>query len=331
MEYKERFIDNVITVLSKDFTAEQLRIIQGALIWQSNYADITPHSDLPSTEVYDVTKILNHYVAVKKISGCTENTLDTYRIHLRKFFEYINLPIQKVTTNVIRSYLAYLGQNCANSYVDDARRIINTFLSFCADEEYISSNPCKKITRIRQEKTMEMPFSDSEIALIKDACTTERETALISFLLSTGVRREELTKIKMTDIDFLDRSVLIHGKGKKDRMVYFSAQCELHMKRYVDSKPCPTEYLFTSAKVPYGKLNKNTLAGIVKNIGSKANVSNVHLHRFRKWFATYMVNHNVPIQDLKEMLGHSKLDTTNNYYVYSNMERIKYNYKHNAS
>ena len=116
-------------------------------------------------------------------------------------------------------------------------------------------------------------------------------------------------------------------------MVYFSAKCELCIREYLNSRKVSenSDYLFCSDRKPYGQLTNGGLARIVKQIGERANVSNVHLHRFRKWFGTYMVNRGVPIQDLKEMMGHSKLDTTNNYYVYANMDRIKTNHKNNAA
>lgn len=68
------------------------------------------------------------------------------------------------------------------------------------------------------------------------------------------------------------------------------------------------------------------LAQIIRNIGERANVENVHMHRFRRWFATYMANHGVVLQDLKEMLGHSKVETTL-IYVNNNYNRLKESHK----
>ena len=126
-----------------------------------------------------------------------------------------------------------------------------------------------------------------------------------------------------------DRSVIIEGKGSKERQVYFSARCELHLREYLESRKCESEYLFCSDRSPYNQLSCGGLTCIVKRIGKRAKVENVHLHRFRRWFATYMANHGVALQDLKEMLGHSKLDTTN-IYVTANIERIKTLHKNNC-
>lgn len=60
-------------------------------------------------------------------------------------------------------------------------------------------------------------------------------------------------------------------------------------------------------------------------------MQNVYLHRFRRWFGTYMANQGIPLQDLKEMIGYSKIETTNKYYVFNNQERIKLSYKNHVA
>lgn len=330
MDNKEKVIGNVVTLLSNELSPKQLQLVNNVIFICTQDYDFVPVKELPSVEVSDSGKILRHYFATKKMEGLSEETLETYRYHLIKLFRFINIPIEEMGTNHIRYYLADLGTKCSLSYVDDARRVLNTFFDFCVDEEYIPRNPVSKIKHIKQPKTMERPYSDTEVEMLRDACADKRDVALIDFLFSTGCRREEIVKAKISDVDFRNRSVLIHGKGSKDRTVYFSARCEKHLREYIESRKGVSEYLFCGSKEPYGQLTNNGLAAIVKRIGARAGVSNVHLHRFRKWFGTYMANQGVPLQDIKEMMGHSKLDTTNNYYVYTNQERIRQNYINHA-
>lgn len=331
MDIQEKIIGSVVTFLADQLPPEALNIVKNVISACLNEYDFVPRKNLPSTEVYDNQKIIRHYFATKKMEGLSEHTLKTYRFHIQKFFDFSNSPIHDVTTNTVRYYLSEMGVNGSPAFVDDARRILNTFFEFCVDEEYILKNPVKRIKRVKIPKTMERPYSDVEVEMLRDACDNYRDRALIDFLFSTGCRREEITKVKISDIDFINRSVLIHGKGSKDRMVYFSARCEKHMMEYINNRGYTSEYLFCSRRNNHGKLSNEGLNAIVKKIGEKAGVSNVHLHRFRKWFATYMANQGVPLQDLKEMMGHSKLDTTNNYYVYMNEERIKMNHRNHAA
>ena len=329
MDLKERFIENTIVMMSTKMDKGALYDLRNCLITLLEDYDLIPHKELLSQEVVDNSYVLKHFLATKKISGLSINSLKTYTYHLNKFFRYCEKNVHDITTNDIRRYLGQLGMNNSNSYIDDARRVLNSFFTFCEDEEYVIKNPCKRIEKIKQKKVVRTPYSDTEIELLREACKTKREICLIDFLLSTGCRRDEIRQVKVSDINFNERSVLIHGKGSKDRVCFMSARCILHIKEYVNNRKCNSEYLFCSDRKPCSQMTNTGLACIVKRIGKRANVQNVHLHRFRRSFATYMINRGVPIQDLKEMLGHSKLDTTN-IYVGMNQERIKTSYRNNC-
>lgn len=330
MDLKEKLINNVTVMLSTHLNSNDLVFVNNVLSLCLNEYEVKQSKELPSIEVMNNDYILKHYFATKRMEGLSDKTLKTYKYHINSFLDMTNIDVVNVDTNTVRFYLSRLGNHASKSYVDDARRILNTFFNFCEDEEYIKKNPVKKIKKVKQNKVMKAPYSDIEVELLRDACNTPREKALISFLFSTGARREEINRLKTDEINLYERSAIIHGKGGKDRVVYFSARCEKHIREYIDSKECVTEYLFCTEKRGYKQLSCERLASIVKQIGYRANVTNVHLHRFRRWFGTYMANQGVPLQDLKEMMGHSKLDTTNNYYVYTNRERIRLNHKSHA-
>ena len=333
MDNKERFIGDMVTIMSGDLTSEQLSRMRNCMVGLLARYDLVEHKDLPSTEVVTDEYILKYFLASKKISGCSDKTISQYKYHIVKFLDYVRVKVVEITTNTIRYYLAYLGSNNnSNCYIDNVRRILNSFFQFCENEEYIVKNPCKRIDKIKYHTEIKQPYTDTEVELIRNACQTPREKALVSLLFSTGVRREELTKIKLRDINMSDRAIRIHGKGGKYRTVYFSARCELAIKEYLSSKKIPSEYLFSSEKkIEHDdKLCCEALAKAIKVIGNNAGVENVHLHKFRRWFGTYMANRGVPLQELKEMMGHSNVNVTSTHYTYVDRERIKINYKNNA-
>ena len=333
MDIKEKLIENVVTILGTDLTSDQLKLVKNCMTILLQDYDLVEHAELPSTDVVNDTYILKHFAASKKISGCSEKTLQQYGYHIRKFLDFVNTPIIDVTTNTIRYYLAYLGQSCSNCYIDNVRRVLNSFYSFCEKEEYIIKNPCKKIDKIKYHSEVKQPYTDIEVELIRSACKSPREKALVNVLFSTGVRREELTKIKITDINFQDRSININGKDGKYRTVYFSARCEIAIKEYLESKHIKSEYLFSSERNigTDGKLCCESIAKIIKGIEKNSGLNNVHLHKFRRWFATYMADRGVPLQDLKEMMGHESIQTTNSFYIYQNTNKINYEFKTNAT
>lgn len=317
MDLKERFIGNVITIMSTDLNNDQLQSLRNCLITLFDENDLVPHKELPSDEIIDNSCVLKHFFATKKMTGLSDKTLKTYYFHINKFLEYVKRNIQDINTNHIRRYLGQMGINNSNSYVDDARRILNSFFTFCENEEYISKNPCRKIDKIKQKKQIKTAYNDTEIELLREACKTKRELALIDFLLSTGCRRDEIRQIKIDDINFQERTVLIHGKGNKDRIVCFSARCKLHLQEYLKTRKYTSEYLFCTERKPFNQITNTGLACIVKRIGNRANVENVHLHRFRRTFATNLLKRGMPIEQVKTLLGHIKIETT---LIYCNIE-----------
>lgn len=322
-DLKEQVISLVTRTMSEALSSDQLDMLIYTMTHVLESYDISEAKDLPSTDVCDAEKLINSFLTCKKIEGCLSNTLMQYKYVVYRFITTVNMDIFKITTNTIRYYLGILSVDNQNSYVDSVRRTLNSFFQWMENEDLIPKNPCKKLKRIKMEKKMEMPYSDEEITLMQDACTSPKEVALVDLLVGTGIRREEITKIKLADIDFLNDSIVIHGKGAKERIVYFSSRCKVHLRTYLNTRGYDSEYLFASDRKPHGKLTVNSLHGYIKNIGIRAGVSNVHLHRFRKWFATSMINKGVKIQDLKEMMGHESIETTNSYYIFSNVARIR--------
>lgn len=320
---KEQIIGLITRTMADALNVQQMDMLIYTLTNIFESYDVNESKELPAPDIYDYQKLISGFLACKKIEGCLPNTLIQYKYVITRFIETINIDVFKVTTNTIRCYLGMLGINNQNSYIDSVRRILNTFFQWMENEDLISKNPCKRLNKIKIEKKMEMPFSDEEITLMQDSCKTPKEIALLDLLVSTGIRREEITKIKVSDLDFYNQSITINGKGAKQRIVYFSSRCKVHLQSYLYNRGYDSEYLFASDRKPHNKLTVCSLHSYVKTIGLRAGIENVHLHRFRKWYATSMINKGIKIQDLKDLMGHESIETTNSYYIYSNITRIK--------
>ena len=331
MQMKENFVRTVILNLSESFEFDPSTLSQIQNILYSTLDDyfLDTKKDLPAYCDNDV-KIIKHFLLAKKMSGCSNETLKTYYTHLRAFFRFANVSIESVEAYHVFSYIAEKTKTCSFSYLNDIREILFVFFTFCTKEEYIQKNPCLKIDRIKYIRNPEQTFSDMDIVQIREACVSPRETAMVDLFISTGIRRDELRSIKLSDVNLRDRSIIIHGKGSKTRIVYFSARCEYSLTAYLATGNRSDIYLFSKLHKPHTQLSKDAVGYIIRNIGLRANVENVHPHRFRNYFATYMINKGVDIQDLKEMMGHSRIDTTSLYYVRANLERVKYKHLNNA-
>lgn len=179
---------------------------------------------------------------------------------------------------------------------------------------------------IKSEKKIKKPFSDEELERLRRACTQDRDIALIEFLYSTGVRASELVSLNRSDIDFCEKNAIVYGKGNKEREVYLTATASLYLKEYLENRTDNDDALFVSIRKPYKRLTIAGLERIVKNLGKSAGVENCHPHRFRRTMATNVLRKGAPLEEVKELLGHSKLDTTMIYCTVSR-ENVKHTHR----
>lgn len=251
----------------------------------------------------------------KKLQGLSDKTLRYYRQELEKSLFKINKPFEEITSDDIKYFLAcyQLGGTANSTTIDNVRRVLNTFFQWLEDEEYILKNPVKKIKKVKQQKKMKKAFNFDEIEKLKLACKSKRDIALIEFLLSTGVRADELVNSKLTDLNIEDGQLKVLGKGNKERTVYLNSSAKIRLLDYLSDRKGNSEYIFSGEQNPYTKIGTDHLRVIIRNIGIRAEVKDVHPHRFRRTCATIARKRGMPIEEIQRMLGHEDLGTTQLY------------------
>jgi site-specific recombinase XerD len=188
------------------------------------------------------------------------------------------------------------------------RRYFSSFFGWCTDEELIANNPMRRIKAIKIKKIIKEPFSEMEMEKIRKSAENTRDRALVEFLYSTGCRVSEVVNIDLNDVDFVHNSIVVTGKGNKQREVYLSDRAEFWLENYLKERTDNETALFIGKGVK--RLCKPGIEAMIKKIGIAAGVENVHPHRFRRTLATNLLNKGMPIQEVQQILGHTKLDTT---------------------
>lgn len=252
------------------------------------------------------------FLVGKKIEGRSKATLDLYRIALEDLFRTVTKPVDEISTNDMRIYLYELKERrgIQDVTMESRRRIIHSFFTWCHNEGYIPRNPMRSISPIKYEVKPRLPFSDTQMEIIRGACRTDRERAIIETLYATGCRITELVGLKVADIDFRSREVKLFGKGKKHRLSYLNARAEVAIEAYLKGRKGESEYLFLHTRKPYAPLKKAGAERIVKLIGQRAAIKNVIPHRIRHTTATDALDHGMPVDEVQKLLGHEDLETT---------------------
>ena len=259
--------------------------------------------------------ILNIFLSAKLVEGCSKKTINYYRSTLERMLKSIDKDVNNIQTDDLRVYLSdYKSKgNLSKTTVDNVRRILSSFFSWLEDEDYIMKNPVKRIKKIKQGRVVKDILTDENVENLRNCCDEIRDLAILELLISTGMRVGELVNLNRDDVDFNERECIVFGKGESERYVYFDARAKIHLTQYLDKRDDDNEALFVSLRKPHDRLGINGVERILKNLGDKANIENVHPHKLRRTLATNAIDKGMPIEQLQRLLGHMQIDTTLRY------------------
>ena len=283
-----------------------------------------------STELALVTgfpELAKLYIGAKAVESLSKGTLKQYRYKLADFFDSVRKTPMDVTPNDIRMYLYHFktNRNASDRYLESVRITINGFFAWLLKNEYILRNPCANIEKIRFNPKRREPLSPFELEVFRWNTQDVREKALIDFFFSTGCRVSECADVRLSDIDWQSRSVLIrHGKGDKERIVYFNAEAEVSLREYLKRRKFESDALFASGRAPHQALGAHTLEEILKKASDRAGM-HVFPHRLRHTFATAGLRGGMSLERLQALMGHAKPETT---LIYAKQDQIDLQREH---
>lgn len=259
--------------------------------------------------------LLSLFLAAKRIEGCSEKSLKYYQATTQAMLDGIGKPIKEIVTEDIRQYLTNYQRERHSSRVtiDNIRRILSSFFSWLEDEDYILKSPARRIHKVKTASNIKETYSDETLELMRDSCSEMRDLAMIDLLASTGMRVGEMVLLNRDDVDFAERECVVFGKGDKERMVYFDARTKLHLQTYLDSRNDNNPALIVSLKAPFSRLSIGGVETRLRELGRQLGVHKVHPHKFRRTLATMAIDKGMPIEQLQQLLGHKRIDTTLQY------------------
>ena len=267
----------------------------------------------------DSEELLRFFLDAKRAEGKSQKTIDHYRRVLGYLQEKTGVTYQRMTVYHIREYITRERERgISPSTLNGYRSVFSSFFGWLAREELIDRNPMNNLTTIKQPKIKRKPYTAAEQARIMEAAETARDKELIAFLASTGCRVGEVAGADWTSIDWDNQSIIVRGKGDKERIVYMDDVAAMLVERYVFSREddCPALFLGRGGvRLGIGGIEK-----VLKKTGKAAGVENVHPHRFRRTLASGLIKKGMPIQEVKQILGHEKIDTTMTYVTVSDRD-----------
>ena len=304
----EEKIVKILNEMSEYLSIAQMKKLQEVMlkVCSENEADKVQISN---------NDFLEMFLDAKKIEGCSERTLQYYKVTVAHLLSQTENSVRKVTTEEIRAYLAEYqkNSNCSNVTIDNIRRNISSFFSWLEEEDYILKSPMRRIHKIKTKTVVKSTISDEGIERLRDNCSEIRDLAIIDLLYSTGIRVGELVNLNIDDIDLEGRECIVYGKGDKERRVYFDAKAKVHLKDYIESREDDNKALFVTLDAPHDRLKISGVEIRLRQLGRQLELEKIHPHKFRRTMATRAIDKGMPIEQVQKILGHSQIDTTMQY------------------
>lgn len=324
---KEQFICEVLHHLPA-MTGDQLTEIRDAIRIVLCKYELTVKETSLQTVNNSSLHYLQMYLEACEQAGKSKGSIQLYQFHLSHFLSYVNQDVVSINDDDLYSYLYNYRHNrtVGNAYLNQIRIVLNGFFKWLIKRKIRTSNPVDALDCIKCQKKVKKPLSAEEVELLRSACQSERDLAIIECLYSTAVRASELLQLNRSDISFTRDDITVLGKGNKERITYLNAKSHIHLQKYLEMRTDDNPALFVSTKAPHDRLTRRGLEDLIKRIGAAANVDRVHPHRFRRTSATDLLNAGMPIEQVQELLGHKSIETTR-IYCTINQEAVKHNHK----
>lgn len=254
-------------------------------------------------------------------------TIISYQNDIDEFLAYLDreaLDFRNVEYSDLRFYLMYLKEEKRdiNSSIDRKLSALRGFYKYLANEGVVKSNVFSLVNGPKKEKKLPRYFEYNELEElfnVPDLSTPlgQRDLLLLELLYATGVRVGELTNIKIKDIDLSSKSILILGKGNKERIVTYGDYCEEILKRYLNDgyvllNTKRSEYLFLNKNG--GVLTERGVRYVLDQIIKQTSLNkNISPHMIRHSFATHLLNEGCDLTTVQKLLGHESIKATQIY------------------
>ena len=266
-------------------------------------------------EIMLLSEAWERYQSDKKIEGYSPLTLKMYSFQYKLLKRYLgDIKIDEFTTEKLKQYLIESGGHLKPSSLGHRIRFIKSLFKSIHEERYILKNPAAKLKEPKLGQRIPKFLSKYEIEHLREGCHTPMENALFEFFYSTGCRIGEVAKLNREDINFMENSVIVHGKGDKEREVYFNIRCAIWLQRYLEKRDDDEPCLFVTERNPKRRMSIDSLRYIIKRISNRAGIKKtIHPHQLRHSYATHLVDNGAPLDIIQSLLGHEKSETTRIY------------------
>jgi site-specific recombinase XerD len=234
------------------------------------------------------------------------------------FFSWVAVPVELTSVKEVKMYIDYLlEKRMAPHSINCHLSSIRGFYDYLIDDEEIPmENPVSRGLMLREPHPLPRYLHDNDVELFLESVTSTRDRAIFMLMLRCGLRVQEVANLTLDVIDYRRSQILVRaGKGAKDRMVYISTDAAVALAKYLRKRPVTEEKQIFLAEKGRCKGKPISVRAMQKRVEYYAEKSGVPVtcHRLRHTMATQLLNADADIVSIQQILGHTKIKTTQRY------------------
>jgi integrase/recombinase XerC len=272
---------------------------------------------------------IERYLAELARTSSSEHSIRAYQSDLAQFLEYLSPPDlappepRAIDLLILREWLASLyGENLTALTIRRKLAAVRSFFRFMLREGVVELNVAKLVRTPKAPKKLPEVMTAEQVNTLLDGVAAgklerpspARDRAIFEVLYGCGIRVSELAGLNLEDIDRSQGWLRVRGKGRKERQVPLPGQAARALERYLGERPVKRDERAVFLNQRGARLTTRGISGIVKLYATYlAGDPSVHPHSFRHAYATHLLADGADLRAIQELLGHSRLSTTQKY------------------
>jgi len=271
------------------------------------------------------TELIDRYRRSLKRRNCSAHTLRNYLNILGRFNAWLQVPLERATPKETDAYMEHLLRNRKKPKTINCHfSCIHAFYEYLIEDEKMTlTNPVKKHYRLRLPRPLPKHLRDEQVATLFNEISDTRDRAMFMLMLRCGLRVEEVARLTADAIEYRSKQLYVfNGKGSKDRVVYLSEDALSALASYTEKRKwSKVKKVFLVQKGPL-KGKPLSVRGIQKRIEHYARRAGIQAscHHLRHTMATQLLNADADLVTIQDLLGHSRITTTQCYCRVSNLK-----------
>jgi len=274
-----------------------------------------------------LSQLLDTYKADKKLAGRSPRTIEQYEYVISRFGEYLgeNPQIYEIDKSIVRKYLSSMMEEVKVTTVAIHFRVLRAFFNWVCDEGYIETSPMDGMSEPKTPKKFPYVLNESQVDQFLDSARERldcwsgiRNYTMVLLLLDVGLRLQEVITAKLSNLDLDHQSIKVHGKGAKDRKVFFGEETDKRLRKWLRVREDIEARV--SSNTIFIDLNGNqikprNLERLISRMQKRADLEDIKLspHIFRHTAATMAVDNGMDVFSLKRIFGWEQLETAMKY------------------